>query len=421
MCPRCGGHVINEGAELPEDMRKEARRIAKGLWDGSITEGTIDPVMTKMVAEELRKGVIKGFGKDLPAVDFGTPDYKMLASLEKDVFHFSGAQNYQMLKSMSAALKEGNWFKDFKDFEKEALEITGAYNKHLRTEYETAKASSIMGSKWVDIEKNKSAAPWLRYDTVGDSKVRPTHKALDGVIKKVDDPFWDMYYPPLGWRCRCDVTQLVHGADSGAFLPPDDVPAIFKTNFAKEGLAFPKGHAYYEDMPEGLKEKAAALREPKYSKAYTSSKTGKKVQVSSMADPADLEYNLTHTQRLADLGESSSIRPHITTKDVKNPELEMYKGTQVGDFKEPKPKGNPKNSYEKQIINTGKQGANIPVIVLNDLNYSRVDMIRALSNGELWKNKHIATITELWLMFEGVLVKITREAIERGEFKNLLP
>lgn len=407
-------------------MRREAARIAKGLWDGSITDGTIDPVMTKLVAEELRKAAISGFGKDFPQVDFGTPDHKMLSNLELNCYHFSGAENYQMLKSMSLALRDENGVRSFEDFKAEAHKIAGVYlGKNLRTEYDTAIGSAQMAAKWTDFEKNKSAAPWLRYDTVGDSRVRPTHAALDGTIKKVDDPFWNLYYPPNGWRCRCDVTQLVHGADKNPQALPDDVPPMFQTNMAKTGVLFPEDHPYYQGMPEGLKKKAAALREPKYSPAYTSKKTGQKVEVSSMADETDLPENLERSQRMADLGESSRIRPHIQNtgdmQGIKNPELELYNGTQVGDYKRPKPKSNPKNSYEKNIINTGKQQANIPVLVMDETNYNKSEMARALGNPELWKNKHTRPITEVWLLFEKVLIKITREAIERKEYYNLLP
>ena len=142
-------------------MHKEAERIAKGLYNGTITEGQIDPTLTKLVALELRKAVIEGFGKDLHQLDYGTPDYKKLAQLEKSIYQFSGAKNYQELKSMSLALKDARGLqREFSDFKKEALKIDNAYNgKNLKTEFDTAVAGGQMAAKWdflpcFDTEKN---------------------------------------------------------------------------------------------------------------------------------------------------------------------------------------------------------------------------------------------------------------------------
>ncbi len=338
VCTACGGKVVNAGTELPDGFAQEAERIAKGLYNGTIKTGQIDPTMVKLVAAELRKAVVDGFGKDLPKVNYSTPDYKMLSNLELNVYHFSAAENFQMLHSMNLALMDAEGrLRSFKDFKDEAKKIAGVYlNKNLRTEYESAVASSQMAGKWVDFEKNKATAPWLRYDTVGDSRVRPEHKKLDGVIKKVDDNFWDMYYPPNGWNCRCDVTQLIHGADTNSndIQLPNDVPDMFKTNMAKDGVAFPDNHPYYIGLPESLKNKAAALRDNVYSPAYPTqgkTKAGGSVQVSNLADKEDLAYNVNKAQRLADFGEQVNIRPHVS--NAKNPELSLYNNTQKGYFK----------------------------------------------------------------------------------------
>lgn len=407
-------------------MRKQAEKIAKGLYNGTLTSGSIDPVMTKLVAEELRKAVIEGFGKDLPKINYGTPDYKMLASLEVNVFHFSAAENFQMLKSMSLALRDENGvLRNFKDFKNEAEKIAGTYlGRHLKTEYDTAIASAQMAGKWVEFEKNKTAAPWLRYDTVGDAIVRPEHKKLNGVIKKVEDPFWEIWYPPNGWKCRCDVTQLVHGAEtrSDQVQLPDNVPTMFQTNLAKEGLVFPEGHAYYNGLPENLKKKAAALRTPQYSPAYPAkgkTKTGGKVEVSSMADQTDLADNLQKSQIMADAGEQVRIRPHISEKNIKNAELDLYNGSQTGDIKTDKQQTTIEKFIRNAIDSANAQTANIPVLAISKNRYSKDSVWQAL-RGELSETKRKKNITEVWLLVENDLIKITREQVTLNQ-KNLLP
>jgi len=56
----------------------------------------------------------------------------------------------------------------------------------------------------------RDAFPYRQYLTVGDRNVRPTHAALNGLIFAKTDPFWNSYFPPWGWNCRCttrDVSQ----------------------------------------------------------------------------------------------------------------------------------------------------------------------------------------------------------------------
>ncbi len=62
-----------------------------------------------------------------------------------------------------------------------------------------------MAGRWAQIQDNKKHQPFLQYRTAGDSRVRPMHRLWNGLIYRVDDPFWQTHYPPNGWGCRCTV------------------------------------------------------------------------------------------------------------------------------------------------------------------------------------------------------------------------
>jgi uncharacterized protein with gpF-like domain len=67
----------------------------------------------------------------------------------------------------------------------------------------------------------------------------------------VDDPFWDMYFPPNDWGCRCDVVQLESGkiTDKDKIIAPENKP-MFQNNVGKTGIIFPEKHPYYKVSKE---------------------------------------------------------------------------------------------------------------------------------------------------------------------------
>ena len=80
-------------------------------------------------------------------------------------------------------------------------------------------------------EITKHRPIWI-YSAVNDSRTRPAHAALNGVARRYDDPFWDTFYPPNGYRCRCSVRTAsereaardnikVDQADSTVDVQPD--------------------------------------------------------------------------------------------------------------------------------------------------------------------------------------------------------
>lgn len=182
----------------------------------------------------------------------------MLQALADNVFHFSAAKNRAEIMAMSSALRdEKGRLRSFAEFKREASQIVGEFQGNwLRTEYNLAINAGTMAARWVEHSADPNAI--LRYRTVGDARVRPEHKLLDGICKYAIDPFWNIYYPPNGWECRCDAEKTTSGAVTGDDAIPhgaiDGVPPMFRSNFAKNGWVFPPDHPYFLKQPKNAAE-----------------------------------------------------------------------------------------------------------------------------------------------------------------------
>ncbi|MBS9777181.1 MAG: minor capsid protein [Gammaproteobacteria bacterium] len=78
----------------------------------------------------------------------------------------------------------------------------------LQRIYRTNMQSAYSAQQYQHYIANIDNRPYWRYDAVGDSRTRPSHSALNGLVYRYDDPFWSSHYPPNGYNCRCSVTPL---------------------------------------------------------------------------------------------------------------------------------------------------------------------------------------------------------------------
>jgi len=216
--------------------------VVNDVWNGSITKYSLPVSIYLKTAETLNKGVYKGFGKNILSVEWGKPDYLMLKDLTDNIYMFSGAKTYQQIRSLTDLLKRPDVKSNFYKFKDLASELLTDYNvNYLKAEYKTAIGSSRMAAEWVRIQSNKDLLPFLQYKTAGDGRVRPEHAALDGIIRRIEDPFWNTLYPPNGWNCRCLAIQLESGAESNLSERGDlyqNVPNEFKMNSGKDRIIF---------------------------------------------------------------------------------------------------------------------------------------------------------------------------------------
>jgi SPP1 gp7 family putative phage head morphogenesis protein len=147
--------------------------------------------------------------------------------------------------------KDGK-IRNFSGFKKEVFKVHKKYNRdYLQAEFQTAKRSAQAARQWKTYDANKDLFPNLKYRTVGDDRVRDEHAALDGVIKPVDDNFWNTYYPPNGWRCRCSVTPTSEGGTKDKISEP--IEESFANNVGKTNRAFLETKHPYFVIPKSDK------------------------------------------------------------------------------------------------------------------------------------------------------------------------
>lgn len=229
------------------------------------SRGNVSPDLleTKEV-QSLVKEYARLFGRAIATtLESGVIPPVMMEHLRNDVFVFSGFKTYQELREAAALLLDENGqIKPFHRFYNDITAIKQNYNRNwLQAEYIFAQASAEMAAKWKDFEADGERYN-LQYRTAHDNRVRPEHKVLHGITLPASDPFWDEFFPPNGWRCRCTVVQVRRGkypeSDSNTAIQQGreatyqagkngvNKAAIFRYNPGKQQVIFPPHHPYYE-------------------------------------------------------------------------------------------------------------------------------------------------------------------------------
>jgi len=113
----------------------------------------------------------------------------------------------QVRNALSAALQNGTSFNTWKKdiLESGTLDLP---NHRLDNIFRTNIQNSYNRGLWEQFQRVKHKRPYLMYDAINDSRVRPTHLAMDGIIRPADDPFWQTHAPLNGYRCRCRLINL---------------------------------------------------------------------------------------------------------------------------------------------------------------------------------------------------------------------
>lgn len=254
-CPDCGaGRTVLKQDENGDKIAFEIFRRAykrvfgrRGMSPEMLSEKPIAAAI-EATASVLREAAA-------PALESAVVPPEMRRALSEDIFVFSGFKTYHNLKEASALLlDEDGKIKPFGRYLQDIRAIHERYNKsYLEAEYLFATQSARMAGKWQEHAQDEDRYN-LQYRTAGDARVRQEHQALDLVTLPASDPFWAEYYPPNGWRCRCNVVRVRKGkyeeSDSDRAVEAgraatEDKLQIFRFNPGRQNVIFPPHHPYY--------------------------------------------------------------------------------------------------------------------------------------------------------------------------------
>lgn len=131
--------------------------------------------------------------------------------LRKYAFYVSGVEKLRTVESirlsLERAIENGSSFQQWKNsLDTEALKSMTKARQELV--FRTNLANAYNQGSRLEAFENKEFAPYRIYQSILDERTRPSHEALDGTIRAVDDSFWDTFTPPIGYNCRCVAISL---------------------------------------------------------------------------------------------------------------------------------------------------------------------------------------------------------------------
>lgn len=371
--------------------------------------------------EPLKKAVEEGYGKPLIKVEYGTPNYEFLKALQTNTAVFSMFKNHASVKDMAALLKdrEGN-LRSRDDFKREALKVDSTYrSSKLDIEYDTAVRQARMAANWQRYEKNKRLYPNLKYIQTKAAKPDEQHLKYVGIIRPVDDPFWNSHYPPNRWRCQCSVEQTDdEPTDIPAKLPP--VPDDFAFNSGKMQQVFEiEKSEYIKAVPPA--EQPALIREAKkhvvkdaienvpYQQLYKSKKGGSVEAHPVTFDNTDFNQVLKLARQLANEGHNVKMLPDVNDSDLrkkllthsgikenKNPDF-IINDKIVADAKTIM--GSTKNTIAHSMSAAKKQCNSVIIDVPEDSEFTKFEVIKYVT-GKM-KSESMQDFGEVWVNYKG--------------------
>lgn len=413
-----------------EDIKSWVAQALRSIYKG--LKGKIEPNLFELESQNIIDAVETGMG-----FEYNKPNFDLSLKLAQSGLWFAARKSYAEANDLAALLANNGTKRSWSEFKKLAAPIVGKYNQTwLRTEYTTAARAARVAAIWKDIERTADLYPNVEYLRTRSANPREEHLKYVGIIRPINDPFWDTHTPPLSWRCKCSIRST----DQAITDIPADLPKPaegLQNNPARSEQLFTESHPYAQNakaVEETLRTEFNQLRAQMG--LFFKVKTPKNglVLVHPSHEDNDVPKNLPTAIFLADKGYKTTLPLHSLKDGDSKPDLTV--NNQLADLKEPAsdPKNIPKDPYKsiKKLIDDGSEKIvgtdRVRVLVFRFekalVAYTEDDMKRGLPRSFINNGKLINTEIEKLIFIDttGKIVELTREYILANgindEFKN---
>lgn len=424
-----GNGTIPNDSGLPREFDKMAETVYRNP-DKEATDLLADSEVRKFIDRQklVFDNAVDTALKEVPL------DEVSVQRLKESNYVFSGIKTFHELKETFPSLldEDGNR-KPFERFLNDVQKVHKTYNvQYLRTEYNFAHASALMAARWKKFEQDGDRY-LLQYRTMYDKRVRRTHRMMHNITLPITSPFWDKYFPPNGWNCRCTVVQVRKGKypvsdeteamNLGSQATAGKYQEMFMFNPGKRMTTFPAYNGYTlrkcnrcevrpdkmklaADIPGNELCKACRIVQGMKENGYIKDKEyGDRLLISKIADKSELDDNIRAAKALLrSFPEMEmAIRGHILKHNVSNPEY-LINGL-VADRKGIESEKGIASGFNKAM----KQGCKIVVVDL-DMHPEKFPILRTRKLSSEINNRHAdfeeGKIKECYVIFKGKAVRI---------------
>jgi SPP1 gp7 family putative phage head morphogenesis protein len=256
VCKRCGG--LHPVIKLSSGNTVDVNTLARMVYNNQDDEGRIDTDTYMKTATTLWDGFKKGYGTGFESQGAAG----VAARIQNNLYSFSAAKTFTQMNEMRDQIYDGDKVRSFDEFRDKVAQMGVDFNEtYLQTEYNTTVSSGQLADRWQDYKDAEEQYPNLQYTTVRDDRVREAHRVLDYTTLPMNDPFWNKYYPPNDWNCRCTVIQMDADAklsdakEAGKLAKTDaKVPPLFQNNVGKSNVIFKDDHPYFQNAAGQVKD-----------------------------------------------------------------------------------------------------------------------------------------------------------------------